>query len=172
MLGRRAELLLKNSLPLLAYHLPLDAHREVGNNFRAAEELGWQNCQPFGPKDLEIGVMGFFDEIDVKEFCIKLEKYYGHPAAAVFGGKERVKSAALISGGAYRQIAEASAKGIDCFITGNFDEPAWHMAREEKLNFFALGHHATERIGPKALAHHLNEQFSLETEFLDCANPF
>lgn len=69
-------------------------------------------------------------------------------------------------------IKDAATAGVDCFITGNFDEPAWHMACEERINFFALGHSATERIGPKALALRLAEDLTVKTVFVDVPNPF
>lgn len=172
-LGRRARLLIENGISLLAYHLPLDLHRTVGNNWRAATELGWDNCLPFGFfNGIPIGVMGFFPPISRGEFCEKLEKYFLNKAHAALGGKEIICSAALISGGAYKSLQAAAAAGADCFITGNFDEPVWHAAHEEKINFFAMGHSATERIGPRALAEQLAQQLSLETTFLDLPNPF
>lgn len=172
-LGRRARLLIENSISLLAYHLPLDLHRTIGNNWRAAAELGWENCQPFGVfSGVPIGVMGFFRPIDRYEFREKLEKYFQNKAHTALGGKEMISSAALISGGAYKSLAAAAAAGADSFITGNFDEPVWHAAHEEKINFFAMGHSATERIGPRALAEQLAKHFPVETTFLDLPNPF
>lgn len=169
--------LLKHDISLLAYHLPLDAHREVGNNWKAALDLGWLDLEPFYPMGgqpigVPIGVKGCFKEMPRDELKKQLERYYGQMAAFALGGKEIVKTAALISGGAYRQIEEAAAQGIDCFISGNFDEPAWHMAHEHKINFFALGHAATEKVGPKALAEHLRRTYALETIFIDEFNPF
>ena len=94
------------------------------------------------------------------------------PAHNADGGSEEVESAALISGGAYRAASQAALEGIDCFITGNFDEPVWHTAFEEGVNFYAMGHFASERIGPKALGEYIQEKFSVETVFLDEDNPF
>lgn len=166
-------LLLKHDISLLAYHLPLDAHVEVGNNWKAARDLGWQNLQPFGVYNGQpIGVRGSFDAKSRDALQKELETYYRHPAHVALGGKKLVTEAALISGGAYRSLGEAASAGIDCFITGNFDEPAWNQAFEEKTNFFALGHSATETVGPKALGEHLQEVFGLSVRFLDVPNPF
>ncbi|MCB1114790.1 MAG: Nif3-like dinuclear metal center hexameric protein, partial [Chlamydiia bacterium] len=165
---KKLKLLLDHDISLIAYHLPLDAHPEVGNNFKAAKDMGWQNLEPF----YDIGVRGTFSPMDRKAFQKQLELYYGREAHTVFGGKETVSSAALISGGAYRQIADASAVGVDAYITGNVDEPAYHLAKEEGINFFALGHDATEKVGPKALMEHLQQKFPLQTTFLGENNPF
>jgi dinuclear metal center YbgI/SA1388 family protein len=170
---KKLELLLKSGISLLAYHLPLDAHQVYGNNWRAAIELGWENLEPFGIyKGIPIGVKGSFAAISRKDFTEELQNYYDHSAHVAAGGPEMVKSAALISGGAYRSLTEAALAGVDCFITGNFDEPAWHQAFEEKINFFALGHSNTEKIGPKSLGQHLSEQFLLPCDFIDVMNPF
>lgn len=166
--AKKISLLLKNDISLFAYHLPMDAQKEIGNNWKAALELEWTNLQPFS----DIGVRGEFSPCEVEEFQKKLEIYYGHSATVALGGKRKVKSVALISGGAYRSLELAAAAGVDCFITGNFDEPAWDIAHEYKINFFALGHYATERVGPLALKEHLEKQFNIGTVFLDFPNPF
>lgn len=169
----KIKILIENEISLLAYHLPMDAHEPLGNNWKAALDLGWEDLQPFYKMNgIFLGVKGAFKTCSREAFQKQLEKYYGHSAAAALGGKKSVSSAALISGGAYRQIQDAAKAGADCFITGNFDEPAWAMAHEEKINFFALGHSATERVGPKALAEHLKMNLKIETLFLGDNNPF
>lgn len=170
---KKLELLLDHQCSLIAYHLPLDAHVKVGNNWRAAIEMGWKNLEPFGfLNGMAIGVKGEIEPESIENFKEKIEKYYSHVAHTALGGKKNVSSAALISGGAYRSIEEAASAGVDCFITGNFDEPAWHMAKELGVNFFALGHAATERIGPRALAEAIHESLSLKTCYLSDENPF
>jgi dinuclear metal center YbgI/SA1388 family protein len=160
--------LLKSGISLLAYHLPLDAHKEVGNNWKAAIDLGWQEIEPF----YKIGVRGKVLKGSRETFQKQLEDYYGQKAVTALGGKEHISSCALISGGAYRQLSDAAALGIDCFITGNFDEPAWHIAHEEKINFYALGHASTEKIGPRALADYIRRTLNLDAVFIDEMNPF
>ncbi len=170
---QKLTLLMNSGISLLAYHLPLDAHQVHGNNWRAAIELGWENLEPFGMyKGVAIGVKGTFSPLSRESFMQQLENYYGHTAYLAPGGNTLVKSAALISGGAYRSLGEAVEAGVDCFITGNFDEPAWHQALEEKINFLALGHSHTEKIGPKSIAKYIEEKFQVHTSFLDIENPF
>lgn len=169
----KLNLLLKNEISLLAYHLPLDLNQHFGNNWKAARDLGWIDLQPFGKfNGIPIGVKGRFSPLSREALQGTLEKYYQHPAHCALGGKEIVQSAALISGGAYKSMQEAINEDIDCFITGNFDEPVWHQAIEGQINFFALGHSATERVGPKALGEHLQSHFNLPCEFIDIYNPF
>lgn len=170
---KKIELLLKNKTSLLAYHLPLDAHPRVGNNWKAAFDLGMDELQPFyslGKKAL--GVKGTIAPTSVKDFTKKLEAYYGHPAHVALGGKKEVRSAAIISGGAHRYIDQAADEQIDCYITGSFDEPIWDIAHERKINFFALGHYSTERVGILALMAEVQKQFRLSCEFIDLFNPF
>ncbi len=169
----KIKLLLDHEISLLAYHLPLDAHRQLGNNWVAAKEMQWTALEPFGLFDGQyIGVKGVFPVISVEAFRKILERYYGQAAHAACGGKKEVKSAALISGGAYRAVTEAAKQELDCFISGNFDEPAWHHAFEEKINFFAMGHNATEKVGPRVMAGYIHEAFGIPCSFLDLENPF
>jgi len=170
---KKLNLLIKHDIALLAYHLPLDAHQSFGNNWKAARDLGWSDLQPFGVMNgVPIGVKGKVPSQSRQAFKNALEAYYQHPAHAALGGKDTVESAALISGGAHRNVVDAIAEGVDCFVTGSFDEPNWHQAFEEKINFFAMGHSATERIGPKALGNHLSQEFQVEHAFIDIPNPF
>ncbi len=165
---KKIKTLLENELSLIAYHLPLDAHIEVGNNFKAALDLGWRDLQPFA----KIGVKGTFDPISVKDFQEKLEAYYGQQAHAILGGKEKISSAALISGGAHRELPYAKESGVEAFITGSFDEPSYHQAHEEKIHFFACGHAATEKVGIQALGNYIQKKWGVTVKFLDEKNPF
>lgn len=162
---RKLELLLNAGINLLAYHLPLDAHKQVGNNWRAAEALGWQELESFG----EVGVKGNFKEVEIEEFIMQLERYYDHQAHTAAFGPKKVSSATLISGGAWRDLENIDT---DCFITGNFDEPAFGWAQELGKHFLALGHSATEEVGPKALADYIEKQLKLQARFIEVKNPF
>jgi putative NIF3 family GTP cyclohydrolase 1 type 2 len=170
---KKIELLFQKQMSLLAYHLPLDLHQEVGNNWQAARDLGWEELEPFGIYNgIAIGVRGKFKDRSIDEFVTDVEAYYSHSATVALGGRKRVSSGALISGGAYKELSQAAKMGADCFITGNFDEPAWGIAFEENIHFLALGHTATEEVGPKALAKHLQREFNIPCQFIKTPNPF
>lgn len=170
---KKLALLIQNNISLFAYHLPLDAHILYGNNWKAAMEMGWQDLMPFcHVNGVPIGVKGKVSKQSKENFQKNLENYYRHPAHCALGGKEIIETAALVSGGAYKYISQAVEEEVDCFITGSYDEPVWNQAFEENINFFALGHSATERIGPRALGEHLKEKFGVETFFIDTENPF
>lgn len=154
-LGRRAALLLEKKISLLAYHLPLDLHPEVGNNWGAAKEMGWSDLEPFCTAGrTKIGVKGIA-ALPVEQFRKQLESYYQHSATHIPGKRALIERVALVSGGAYKTIEEAAKEGVDAFVTGSFDEPVWSLAQELNIHFFALGHHATERVGPRLLQAHL-----------------
>ena len=170
---KKIQLLLEHGISLFAYHLPLDKHPEIGNNWKAAKDMGWFDLQPFGYMDgVSIGVKGKVPSLIRDAFKGKLESYYKHSAVCADGGSEVIETVALISGGAYKSMVEAAQQGIDAFVTGSFDEPVWHQAFEEKINFYALGHSATERVGPIALANHLHQMLHLPCSFIDIENPF
>lgn len=169
----KLKILFDHGISLIAYHLPLDAHPTIGNNWKAAIDLDWQQLEPFGTfKGQLIGVKARINPTAVETFKHNLESYYRHPAHHAAGGKALVETVGLICGGAHWSIKEALAHNLDAFITGSFDEPIWNIAHEENIHFFALGHAATERVGPIALGHHLNSQFGLPCEFIDTINPF
>jgi len=163
--------LLKHDISLIAYHLPMDGHSKCGNNWKAALDLGLSDLHPFGMVEkMAIGVKGTIKSENREDFKKRLEAYYGHDAAVAFGGKESIETVALVSGGAYKMLADAS--GLDAFITGSYDLPAWSQAFEEKINFYALGHHATERVGPLALKEKLESLYNIPCVFIEEDNPF
>jgi putative NIF3 family GTP cyclohydrolase 1 type 2 len=166
-------LLLGNKISLFAYHLPLDAHPQIGNNWRAASEMGWKQLESFGTSNgLPIGVKGLFPPVSIQDFTKLLVDFYGHKATLALGGKSEVQSAALISGSAHRYIEQAALERIDCFVTGSFDEPVWDIAHERGINFISMGHHATERVGVMALQEHITNHLGIPCEFIDLPNPF
>lgn len=165
--------LLCNDISLIAYHLPLDAHRTLGNNWKAATDLGWTNLEPFPAKDkTPIGVKGLFPKRSFAQLCKELSAYYRMDVEAVSGGPEEVASAALISGGAHKYIIDAAMEKVDCFITGSRDEPTWHQSYENNINFAAAGHYSSEVVGIKALGDDLAGQFDVECTFIHEDNPF
>lgn len=170
---KKLELLFGNKISLLAYHLPLDMHTVFGNNWKAAVDLGWTSLEPvMTPDKMPLGVKGCFSPRSVDTFKNQMETYYGHDAHCALGKKQEVATGMIISGGGYRFLDLAAAQNVDCFVTGNFDEPAWHQAYEMGVNFFAMGHSATERVGPIALGEYIQTRWHIPTVFLDVYNPF
>ena len=128
---KKLQLLLQHGISLLAYHLPLDAHQEFGNNWKAARDMGWKDLQPFFISGIPIGVKGKLKKTPVEDFQKSLENYYQHPAYSALGGNPSVQSVALVSGGAHKSIVDAAAAGVDCYVTGSFDEPVWYQPKKK-----------------------------------------
>lgn len=170
-LKKKVELLLQHRLSLLAYHLPMDAHVESGNNWPVAKDLGWENCEPFGMVEGKfIGVKGKFKPVAFEKWLESLRVYYGSELR-VAGYKPMISSAALVSGGAHREFTSAINQGLDAFITGSCDEPQWHEANESGKVFVSVGHSLSEKIGPMKTAKFLNGQ-GVPAIFIDEENPF
>lgn len=169
---KKIKLLIENNIALICYHLPLDAQQVFGNNWRAARDLGLEKLVPFADyKGAAIGVQGSIGPKSCQQFKEILESYYQHPAYAAQGKKE-IRTVAIVSGSGHKYLKEAALKKIDCLVTGSFDEPAWDIAHEEGIAFFALGHTATEKVGPRALADFLRNELQIESYFIDTENQF
>jgi dinuclear metal center YbgI/SA1388 family protein len=172
-LGRRAKRLLETGISLLAYHLPMDIHAQIGNNWTAAQQLGMSSLQPFGRNaGLCLGVQGLIGPMPVDTLHKVLENYYGNNLRHAAGSGKTIQRLAILSGGGHRWLEEAAEAGCDALVTGTADEPQWHQARELGVHLFAVGHSASERVGPKALAHWLAEHAHVEAIFLQDENPF
>lgn len=170
---RRVAELIRGEMSLVAYHLPLDRHLEVGNNALAGRELGLTDIEPFGEHDgLPVGIKGrFLAPIPAAELVAGCQRIYGQEPLAFLAGPERVSTLGIISGGAQREFYSAIAEGLDAYITGEVSEWVMNVARESGVHYLAAGHYATERLGVRALGEHLREKFGVEVEFIDVPNP-
>jgi len=170
---RRLKLLLDHDMSLLSYHLPLDMHPEVGNNAVAARDLGLQGLLPFGSfNGMPVGVMGSLQPAMPRSaFLARLAQYYGQQPLAFLHGRDPLARVGIVSGSGQGSLEEAVAAGLDLLVTGEVREQTLHTAKEFGINFAACGHHATERVGVKALGNHLATKFAVEHRFVDVPNP-
>ncbi len=170
---QRLALLLAHDINLFAYHLPLDAHPELGNNAQLGLQLGLKAHSRFGEQDLgflgERLESGGFETAEV--LAQHVENKLNRPVVLVNGAQHAIKKIAWCSGGAQSYFEAAIAAGADAFITGEISEPQAHYARECGVSYLACGHHASERYGAPAVAAHVAAQFGLAHEFIDIDNP-
>lgn len=168
----RVRLLLANDMNLFAFHLPLDAHAEVGNNVSLAAKLGLSGCEPFGDYEgRTIGTIAQAGGIDLAELVSRIRERLGREPIAVDGGPTEIHSVGIITGGAQGEFRQAISRGLDAYITGEASERNFHEAVEEGVHFISAGHHATESWGVQALGEHLVQRFGIEASFVDVPNP-
>lgn len=174
---QRLALLLAHDINLLAYHLPLDAHPELGNNAQLGQRLGLRAFEGeagrFG--EGQLGFMGGRADGRVpsgpRELADGIEKALGRSVTLVAGRNEPLRTIAWCTGGAQGYFEAAIAAGAQAFITGEISEPQAHYAREMGVSFIACGHHASERYGAAAVAACVAAEFGLVHEFVDIDNP-
>jgi dinuclear metal center YbgI/SA1388 family protein len=170
--ARVAELV-RNGLALLAYHLPLDRHPEVGNNALAARALGLGDLAPFARHEgSHVGWQGTFaSPIAAAELAARCAELYGQQPLLLGDGERLVQRVGIVSGAAQGELHDAIAGGLDAFITGEASEWVTNVARESGVVYLAAGHYASERLGVRALGEHLAERFGIAVEFVDVPNP-
>jgi dinuclear metal center YbgI/SA1388 family protein len=169
----RLRLLFDNDIALAGYHLPLDAHPEVGNNALICGALGLEQAEPFGEHHgRTLGFVGRSEDgVPWEELRGRCAEAFGQEPFAWDTGPETVRSVGIVSGAAASMFHEAIAHGLDAFLTG---EPAEHVmadARESGTHFIAAGHYATETFGVRRLGELLAEEFGVEHRFVDAPNP-
>lgn len=169
---RRLKTLLSHDMSLLAYHLPLDVHPEVGNNVQLARLLDIQIEGPLAPADSRVvGLVGsLLEPVSAGQFAERIEQALGRAPLLVDSG-QLVRRVGWCSGGGQGYIDQAIAAGVDLYFSGEASEQTFHSARENNISFIAAGHHATERYGVQALGDYLARRFALEHVFVDCPNP-
>lgn len=169
-LKARVERLMTSGVNLFAYHLPLDAHDELGNNAQWGRRLGLRADARFGEQQL-----GFIGPIpglpQATELAGRVGAVLGRSPVWVDGDGRPLRRVAWCSGGAQSHFEAAIAAGADAFLTGEMSEPQAHLARETGVAFLACGHHASERYGAAAVGAHVAAAFGLAHEFIDIDNP-
>ncbi|PPE65819.1 Nif3-like dinuclear metal center hexameric protein [Caldimonas caldifontis] len=167
---RRLQRLLAQEINLYAYHLPLDAHPEWGNNAQLGLKLKLTPDGRFGDQDL--GFLGApAQPLTVAALTALLQYRLGRAPVVVEGDGRPIRRVAWCTGGAQGFFEAAIAAGADAFLTGEISEPQAHYARETGVAYFACGHHATERYGVAALGAAVAERFALDHQFIDIDNP-
>ena len=166
---KRLKALLQADINLFAFHLPLDAHPELGNNAQLAARLGWQAEGHFGKQQL--GMLGRAPQATRGELADALRGVLGRTPLLVGDAEAPVGRLAWCTGAAQGWIEAARAAGADTYVSGEISEPTAHFANEMGIAYLACGHHATERYGVQALGEHLAARFGIEHHFIDVDNP-
>lgn len=168
----RIAALLKNDINLLAYHLPLDAHPEFGNNIQLAKELEIM-VDPQSTQDpRNLCCFGHLAKPQSGEALSNtITQKLGREPLHIPGQSSEIKKVAWCTGAAQDAIEQAVLLEADAFITGEVSERTVHFARENGLHFYAAGHHATECFGVQALGEHLSKKFGIKSIFVNIENP-
>jgi dinuclear metal center YbgI/SA1388 family protein len=173
-MARRLRLLLENEIGLAAYHLPLDAHPDMGNNALIADGLGCASREPFAEHHgRTLGCVGRFDGdgIGIDELVDRVRSLTDREPLVFAEGPARVVSLGIVSGAGAGHLDEAIDLKLDAFLTGEPAERVMAQAKEAGLHFIAAGHYATETFGVRALGEHLAKRFGVRHVFLDVPNP-
>lgn len=173
MKAERLRTLLGHDMSLFAYHLPLDAHTELGNNACLARDLGITVTGNFDTGTYRpLGMLGELPQPESLEgVAARVADVLGRRPTVVAGGDHPVQRLAWCSGGAQGFIDHVATLGVDLYLSGEISEPTVHTARECGLHYLAAGHHATERGGVQALGAHLAARFGFEHLFIDIDSP-
>ena len=173
-LARRLRVLFASDISLLAYHLPLDAHPEVGNNALLARALQAEPLAPFAPhRGTPIGCLAQFpgEGLPVAELLARVERITARAPLTFDCGPPVVRRLGIVSGGGTDYLADAIAARVDAFLTGEPTERVMAQAREAGVHLIAAGHYATETFGVRRLGEHLSECFGVRHVFVDIPNP-
>jgi len=167
---RRIARLLQHDTSLLAYHLPLDAHAELGNNAQLGRQLGFVEQGHFGEQNIACyGELVHTKTLD--ELSSQIEGVLGRTPLSIGEGDRVIHRIAWCTGAAQDFFEKAVSLGVDAFLTGEISEQSVHIAYETGVAFIAAGHHATERYGIQALGEHLANQYGIEHHYFEMDNP-
>lgn len=167
---QRIATLLQHQINMAAYHLPLDAHPELGNNAQLAQLMGWSVEKMTGEQNLlNIGCLS--ETQTLEKFAEVLNKKLGRQPLVIGNNKKYLKKVAWCTGGAQVFFQQAIDEGVDVYVTGEVSEAQYHLANETGVVFVSAGHHATERYGVLALGEALKKEFGLTLYAFDEQNP-
>ncbi|CAH9063807.1 GTP cyclohydrolase 1 type 2 [Pseudoalteromonas holothuriae] len=169
---RRIASLLKNDINLYGYHLPLDIHPELGNNAQLAKLLDVELLGGLEDGSNSVPVYGRLNSpMPAEKFAEKIATALNRKPLDNIVRNKPIETIAWCTGGGQGYIDLAASKGIDAYLTGEASEQTIHSSNEQAIDFFAAGHHATERYGVKALGEYLEQQYGLDVTFIDIDNP-
>ena len=183
MKGRRIRKLMQNGISMIGYHLPLDAHPIVGNNAKLAEALNMTLGGALYPNELHpVGNIATCNPQNADSLITQITKalgrtplhipaHYDYANPTAKNEDKQIERVGICTGGAQDMIEQAAIMDCDAFISGEISERTTHIARELGIDYFACGHHATERGGIEALGNVIAEQFGLPVTFIDIDNP-
>ena len=170
---QRLYALMQHDINLIAYHLPLDVHPEFGNNVQLAMKLNFATTQKISlagnPDLLSIGTLA--KEQSPAEFASFLQQNLQQTVQHLPGADKKISKIAWCTGAAQDLLETAAALNVDAYLSGEASERTFHLAAETGVDYFACGHHATERYGIQALGEHLAKEFNVEHQFIDIPNP-
>lgn len=168
---KRLASLLATDLNLIAYHLPLDAHPQLGNNAQLARILGLKpNADTAGARSL-IWLGNMPGAATLGEVAAQVERALGRIPQVIGDSGMPAQRLAWCTGAAQSMLGEAIDAGAQVFITGEISEQTVHLARETGTGFISAGHHATERYGVQALGTAIEIEFGIKVDFVDIDNP-
>jgi dinuclear metal center YbgI/SA1388 family protein len=173
-LKHRMRILFDADISLAAYHLPLDAHPEIGNNALVARSLGGSELTQFARHHGEpIGCLAGFDGpgLSAADLFGRIGKITAREPLVFEYGPRQIRTLAIVTGAGSHYLADAVAAGADAFLTGEPSERVMAQAQEAGIHFVAAGHYATETLGIQRLGEHLASSFALDHVFLDVPNP-
>jgi dinuclear metal center YbgI/SA1388 family protein len=169
---RRIGALLANDINLFGYHLPLDIHPAVGNNAQLAKLLDIEIETGLEPTSNSVAMKGRLKTpLSGEDFADKIAKVLNRTPLTNLVRSAKIETIALCTGGGQGYIDLAAEQGIDAYLTGEASEQTIHSSREQNIDFFAAGHHATERYGVKALGELLAQEHGFDVTFIDIDNP-
>jgi len=170
LLHRRLKPLLVADVALAAYHLPLDAHLEHGNNALLAAALGGAEPQRFGDYGVRVAFGG--DGLTIGELTARVrDAVGGREPLVIDAGPQRIRTLGIVTGAASDDVLDAIGLGLDAFLTGEPAERAFSIATDSSIHFLAAGHHATETFGVRRLGELLAREFGVRHVYVDVPNP-
>lgn len=173
--AKRIKALLDNNINLIAYHLPLDFHEELGNNVQLGHLLGLEVTGVLGERRSPLGAVGVWalpeEDRLASSFVHQVQSRLSRDVIFVGDSDREIQTVAWCTGGGQHFFSQAIDEGVDLYLTGEISEPQAHMAKESGVCFIAAGHHATERYGVQALGQKLADTFEVDHQFIDIDNP-
>lgn len=167
---KRLELLIRNDINLLAYHLPLDLHPTLGNNAQLGKMLDME-VEGVLPAPAIGNYGSLVQAVSPADFSRRIEAAFARLPLHLSGGKRSIKRVAWCSGAGQKFIEEAKSLGMDAYLSGEVSEWTYHFALENHIDYYAIGHHASERYGVQRLGEAVAARFGVQYEYADLPNP-
>ncbi|MBO7521276.1 MAG: Nif3-like dinuclear metal center hexameric protein [Opitutales bacterium] len=169
---KKIKTLIDSDIAVYSCHLPLDAHREIGNSALIAKSLGLEisgGC--FNLEGEDIAVVAKTPKGGRAELAKRLKKLFPKTYKGFEFGAKNPKGIVICSGSGTTSILHLLSEGYDTLVCGELKQGQYVYAQENRINVYPCGHYATECCGIIALAKLVAKKFSLDYKFIKSENP-
>lgn len=150
--------ILKNNINLFAWHIPLDIHKNIGNNILLSKKLNLKT-KILPNKNNPYIISKIYKKDNLIHKIKKIFKIFIY-----YKVKKKINKICICCGNGNNFIEKSIIKyNIDTYITGEISEINFNIIKKYNINLIILGHEESEIYGIKKLSKIITKKYNIKT---------